>query len=609
MRRLDGLGVVITRPSAAAGPLAAALELEGARVFLFPALSIEEIALSPASEAALASLPAAALAIFVSANAAERGLAVARQYLPWPCAVAVAAIGEATAQALRNAGVGSVISPTERHDSEALLELPRLQAVRGENIIVFRGEGGRERLKEALEERGASVSYVECYRRVRPATDPAPLLAAAERGEVHAVGVLSAETLENFVAMLGPPGARLTAAATLVVPHAAVATHPDARRFGRTAVAGPGTAGVIEALTSIRKTMMNESPPPAALPPPAPLPPVARGRRDGRDPTARTLGAAALVGAVVLAWIAIDARRGLTAMESSAGGRLAELGAESVQARLQLKDAQAALKDAQARIGELEARVADTQEQRVALEEMYRELSRNADDRLLAEVEQMLVAASQQLQLAGNVRGALAALQAADQRLARAEKLSAAPLRRAITQDIEKLKAVPMVDTVGIAVKLDGLIAQTDGMPLLMSEALPAARPPLRARSPENDGFTRAARDLWEEMKGLVRIRDLETPDVALLAPAQSYFLRENLRLRLLSARVALLARDEGSFREDLKAAQAWLAKYFDPKARPTGAATAVLKQLMDSPVAIGVPDINASLAAVRTARASRERR
>lgn len=250
--RLEGMGVVVTRPRAAAEPLAAALEREGARVFLYPALSIEAIALSPESEAALASLPAAALAIFVSANAAELGLEAVRRRGPWPAGVAVAAIGEATAAALRNAGVGPVISPTERHDSDALLELPRLQAVRGENIIVFRGEGGRERLKEVLEERGARVAYAQCYRRVRPATDPAPLLAAAGRGEVQAVGVLSAETLANFVAMLGPGGAALTAAATLVVPHAAVAAHPDARRFARTVIAGHGPEGVIEALTGIR---------------------------------------------------------------------------------------------------------------------------------------------------------------------------------------------------------------------------------------------------------------------------------------------------------------------------------------------------------------------
>jgi hypothetical protein len=107
-------------------------------------------------------------------------------------------------------------------------------------------------------------------------------------------------------------------------------------------------------------------------------------------------------------------------------------------------------------------------------------------------------------------------------------------------------------------------------------------------------------------MKGLVRIRDLETTDAPLLAPAQSYFLRENLKLRLLSARVALLARDEPSFREDLKASQAWIAKYFDVRAKTTAAALAALKSLAESPVVIGVPDINASLAAVRTARAAK---
>jgi len=326
---------------------------------------------------------------------------------------------------------------------------------------------------------------------------------------------------------------------------------------------------------------------------PAPIGSVPRARR-AADSTARAVAVVALAAGGVAAWLAWVAWSGVSSMETSAGGRLAELGSESSQTRVALAQSLAALKESQARIAELEARVADTQEQRVALEEMYRELSRSADDRVLSEVEQMLVLASQQLQLAGNVRGALAALQAVDQRLARADKLAATPLRRAITQDMDRLKAVPQVDSVGIAVKLDGLVAQAEGLPLLISETMPVAR---------------AARDFWEEMKGLVRIRDLETTDAPLLAPAQSYFLRENLKLRLLSARVALLARDEPSFREDLKASQAWITKYFDARAKPTVAALAVLKSLAESPVVIGVPDINASLAAVRTARAAREKR
>ena len=344
-------------------------------------------------------------------------------------------------------------------------------------------------------------------------------------------------------------------------------------------------------------------------PSPVSLPAATTTPRAGSDRLARALAILAIVAAAATAWLAVEARLGMRAMETREGGRLAELGSESARNLAAVTQAQAALREAQARIIELESRVADTQEQRVALEEMYRDLARSADDRVLAEVEQMLVLASQQLQLAGNVRAALAALQAADQRLARAEKLAATPLRRAIASDMERLKAVPQVDAVGIAVKLDGLIGQADTLPLVISEGLPPPRPALRWRSQDERGFTRAARDFWEEMKGLVRIREVEPADLVLLSPAQSYFLRENLKLRLLSARVALLARDEPSFREDLRATQAWVSRYFDPKAKSTIAALAAIRQLADTRVSIALPDVNASLAAVRTARAAREKR
>jgi uroporphyrin-III C-methyltransferase len=347
---------------------------------------------------------------------------------------------------------------------------------------------------------------------------------------------------------------------------------------------------------------MTESNLPSVAPPPA-----APARRGGIDSTARVLGVCALALAVVTAWLAWEVRSSSHAIEASAGSRIAELGQESAQSRAALGQVQAALRESQGRLAELEGHVAETQEQRVALEEMYRDLARSADDRVLSEVEQMLVLASQQLQLAGNVRGALAALQAADQRLARAEKLAATPLRRAISSDIERLKAVPQPDTVGIAVKLDGLMSQVDALPLIISETAPQ-RTATRWREPADSALGRAARDFWDEMKGLVRIRDMEMPDIALLAPEQAYFLRENLKLRLLSARVALLARDESSFREDVHACQVWMSKYFDTKAKPAALALGTLKQLAESPVNIAVPDINASLAAVRTARAARER-
>ena len=250
--RLQGLGVVITRPREPAEAAARSLEREGAKAFVFPALAIEDIAPTPELESAIAALPSARLAIFVSANAVEKGLAAVEARMRWPAGVEVAAVGEATAEALRNSGFERVISPLGRHDSEGLLETARLQAVRGENIIVFRGEGGRERLKEGLEARGARVAYAQCYRRVRPGADPAALLAAWDRGEVHAVSALSAETLENFVELVGPGGHERLGSAVLVVPHEAVARHPEARRFARSVVSGHGHEGLAEALSRLR---------------------------------------------------------------------------------------------------------------------------------------------------------------------------------------------------------------------------------------------------------------------------------------------------------------------------------------------------------------------
>lgn len=252
MSALAGLGVVLTRPREPAEAAAHALERAGARVFLFPALAIEPLPPTPELEAAIGSLERASIAIFVSANAVERGLAAVRERREWPASVVVAAVGDATAQALRNSGFARVISPRERHDSEALLQEPRLQAVRGENIIVFRGEGGKETLRGELELRGARVTYAQCYRRVRPRSDPARLLEAWDRGEVHAVSALSAETLENFVALLGEAGATRLHSATLVVPHPAIAAHPASRAFGHVAVSGHGTEGLVRALEQIR---------------------------------------------------------------------------------------------------------------------------------------------------------------------------------------------------------------------------------------------------------------------------------------------------------------------------------------------------------------------
>lgn len=306
-----------------------------------------------------------------------------------------------------------------------------------------------------------------------------------------------------------------------------------------------------------------------------------------------------------------DGRDTAQALTQTLGVKLAEQGKAHSQTAAQVDFVSKELRESQNRVAQLEGKLAEFQTQRIALEEMYRDLARAPDDWLLAEIEQTLNIASRELVLAANVRAAIIALQTADQRLARADKLQVVQLRRAITQDMERLKALPLVDTIGISLKLDNFMALAATLPLAIPDStvsgVLSARDARPTDASENIAV-RFGRDLWFELTQLVRIRELDNGDATLLSPQQSYFVRENLKLRLLSARTALIARDDVNYKSDLKLVRELLTKYFDPKARVNINALATLKQFTESAVSIAPPDITVSLNAVRAARAARER-
>ena len=318
--------------------------------------------------------------------------------------------------------------------------------------------------------------------------------------------------------------------------------------------------------------------------------------------------AIAVVGLALALWSLLATRDTEETLTQSLGTKLAEQSGAQKQTAAQVDLLSKDLRDSQNRVAQLEGKLSEFQGQRVAMEEKYRELARAPDDWLLAEIEQTLNIASRELTLAGNVRAALIALQAADQRLARADKLQVVQLRRAITQDMERLKALPLVDTQGVSVKLDNLMSLASTLPLAVPDVIAASAREVRANDANDNIAVRFGKDMWFEMKQLIRIREIDSGDPVLLAPQQAYFLRENLKLRLLSARTSLIARDETNFKEDLKLAREMLTKYFDPKAKVNANALAMLKQFTENPVSISAPDITGSLAAVRVARAARER-
>jgi len=316
----------------------------------------------------------------------------------------------------------------------------------------------------------------------------------------------------------------------------------------------------------------------------------------------------AVLAAAAIAWQWHDYRGEMGALRREVAKKLTDTETQSKESRILSEQARAAVADAQVKLGVLESRLAESQSQQIALESLYQELSRNRDEWAYSEIEQSLYIASQQLALAGNVKGALIALQTADARLQRMDRPQLTALRKAINRDIERLKAAPHVDTVAISVRLDGLIGQVDKLPLSM-EARPQQEPePAKGDQSEPGAWKRLWRDAWAELKQLVRVQRIDQADVPLLAPAQSYFLRENLKLRLIGARLALLSRDSASYKADLKAARDWLARYYDMRNNHVAYAQGMLRNLHDAEVSIEPPEITATLEAMRALRTARER-
>lgn len=199
MLPLSGVTVVVTRPAHQAEKLCQHIEAAGGKVIRFPVLDIGPQQDPQKCQAQLARLAEIDLAIFVSANAVNAAFALQPT---WPPQLSIAAVGKATAHALARHQQAEILVAPEPFNSEALLRLPELQSVDGKRVMIFRGEGGREFLRDRLLERGAEVDYAECYQRVLPQTDTAPLYAAWQQGQTMPIVVTSNQSLQNLHAMV-----------------------------------------------------------------------------------------------------------------------------------------------------------------------------------------------------------------------------------------------------------------------------------------------------------------------------------------------------------------------------------------------------------------------
>jgi uroporphyrin-3 C-methyltransferase len=298
----------------------------------------------------------------------------------------------------------------------------------------------------------------------------------------------------------------------------------------------------------------------------------------------------------------------LSSIQEQLARQGADSGAQAAEARVSARQAQELAVETAAKLAVTEARLSEVALQRSQLEELMQSLSRSRDENLVVDIDAAVRLSQQQAQLTGSVEPLLAALKSAEVRVVRAAQPRLTPLQRAIARDVDRIKATAQADTPALLVKLDELVSLADDLPIANAVAIPSGNGSFKRKPDEavTTWWVRLGALVQEEVRGLVRVSRIEDPDAALLSPEQSFFLRENLKLKLLNARLGLLSRQIDSVRADLASASMARGRYFDASSRKTQTAMGLLQQVRGQMKALELPRVDETLAALATAAAGR---
>jgi uroporphyrin-3 C-methyltransferase len=317
---------------------------------------------------------------------------------------------------------------------------------------------------------------------------------------------------------------------------------------------------------------------------------------------AKTALALVLLALGTLAWQWLNTRQRFNDVERALSQKLSEAEILSQQTYALAKNAQELSSRANARTVVLEQKLAESRDQQEVLQTLYDQLAENREATALAEVEQLLALANQQLQLAGNVKSALLALQAAEKRMQSLDLPQAIQLRETLNNEIENLRKLPQIDISEISQQLEMLADLSSRLPLISERQPTLNAQAAKAHTPEPkdlNSMQKFGYAIWEDIKELVTVERIDRPEPALLAPDHAFYLRENLRLRLLTARIALLQHDEATYRADIKTVHLWLNRYFDTKHPDTIKAFKILQKISAKNITIEVPTLTESVSAV----------
>ncbi len=255
--------------------------------------------------------------------------------------------------------------------------------------------------------------------------------------------------------------------------------------------------------------------------------------------------------------------------------------------------------DKRERSTEIDALRAEFQNLSDSVSKVYQQLNRSLDSWTVEEVEQLLLLANHRLQLSRNVDMAVTALRLADQRLEDFGDPQFLPVRKALAAEIATLDAVTRIDMPGLTLQLAGLAGAVDGLPL-SRQVRPEDTPLPEAELEATERVANAARQIWNDLRGLVRVKEIDTTRKPLLMPEQHYFVTENLKIALNSAQFALLRDDPAAYQRNLNNAKTWIGEMFDNSDAAVKNLITEIDALLAEPVQVELPDISGSLAALR---------
>ncbi|HEX4856973.1 MAG TPA: uroporphyrinogen-III C-methyltransferase [Limnobacter sp.] len=593
------------------------------------------------------------LVVFVSPSVLE---IVASHLGPWPADLFCGVMGRQSAQLAMQLGIPAecIVAPTgetgqESEDSDGLARLLSQRFPRGAlDLVVCKGPRGRVDFPVKLQEQGHQVQVLECYdRKAIEQTDEQCRLLFGRPAEM-AVWVTSSETVEVLDQQLGKCSEEGRALARQQL--SMLTTHPritaKCRELGYAHVVQipTGIQSVNAWLQSNKKHMENNNPQPSVN---ATIP-AQQGASKMRGTAPSTsknewLGRAAFfISIVSFAMVLLVAFAGKNQIEKTRlafGERIQKESTTLDLVKEEISKSADLTKDLKTRFDLLELAQKEEASQRASLEEVYNSLLASRTEVSLSEVEQLISIARRQLYLLGNVKGASIALSQAVELLDGTEKPSLINLRTALEKDLTEIQALPNDDLLKLAISLDSVVNSIDSLPMLSSlqattdqtlaelteekpEVVEQQKPVATAAGADQQvsgsysdwGFSQAwkaikqvANTVWYDIKSLVEVTKVDSPELLMLSSRQETDLRNTLRLSLLNARISLLSRQGVLLKSDLERSSALLETYFDTKSVQVQRAQSVIGEIREVQLDLALPELQATSAALRLALAGKQ--